>query len=334
MELISEGADRISAMKNREVERQMNIQRKQESKKSISAANEQLDFFEKTFNEKISFIEAMLKKSQTLSKNELPEHFNIISKEILVVQKYVAASNLFLCNYYLQKCQSTLQALSIRAKELENNLLPKKKFGFKNKIKLKDEEKSQGVDLVDFSNKPQNGSLSSSKVHDNNIECGFYDSANKVLSLCPDQVAKKDVSLEKLSNCTVYLKGFPSTLHLNNLDNCRIFSGPVSTSIFAENCNNSTLVIACQQLRLHSSQNIEIYLHVTSRAIMEDCSKVAVAPYNWRYENIDQHFLDAGLDKQVNNWRCIDDFNWLNAERHSPNWREMEQEKRVIDWNQ
>lgn len=333
MELISEGADRITAMKNREMERQLNIQRKQESKKSTSAANEQLDFFEKTFNEKISFIEAMLKKAQSLSKTELPEHFNTISKEILVVQKYVAASNLFLRNYYLQKCQSTLQALSISAKELENNLLPKKKFGFKNKSKLKDEDTiSQGVDMVDF-NKPQNGSLPSSKLPGNSIECGFYDQANKVLTLTAEQVAKKDVSLEKLSNCTVYIKGFPSTLHLNNLDNCRIFSGPVSTSVFAANCNNSTLVIACQQLRLHSSQNIDIYLHVTSRAIMEDCSKVAIAPYNWRYENIDQHFLDAGLDKQVNNWRCVDDFNWLNAERHSPNWREMEQEKRVVVWD-
>lgn len=329
MELISEGVEKINSMKNRELERKLNLQRKQDTKKSIIAENEQLDFFQRTFNEKQNFIESLLKKSQTLSKNELPEHFNAISKEILLLQKYVAASNLFLRNYFLQKCQNTLQDLSVRTKELENDLLPKKKFGFKNKTKLQDGEKSYGLDAIDFGSRPSNGSV---EKHIPNIECGFYKRCDEILVLTGEDIAKKDVSMESLSNCKVYLKGFPSTLHLNHLNNCQVFSGPVSTSIFAENCNNCTLVIACQQLRLHASQKVDIYLQVTSRAIMEDCHDIVIAPYNWSYDNIDKHFTEAGLDRQVNNWRSIDDFNWLNAERHSPHWGEMEEEKRVKEW--
>lgn len=272
----------------------------------------------------------MIKKSQSLPKNDLPEHFNVISKEILLLQKYVAASNLFLHNYFLQKCQNIIQELSNRARELENELIPKKKFGFKNKIKVKELDKN-GKDVVDFVGKLSNGSISVEKESPK-IEYGFYKRDGEVLCLHDTEIYKKDVSLERLTNCEVYLTGLPSTLHLNYLTNCKIFSGPVSTSIFAENCLNCTLVIACQQLRLHSSQHVDIYLHVTSRAIMEDCVGIAIAPYNWNYKDIEKDFDEAGLDRFTNNWRCVDDFNWLNIEKHSPNWREMDQQQRIKEW--
>ncbi|KAF7287250.1 hypothetical protein GWI33_002069 [Rhynchophorus ferrugineus] len=315
MELISEGVDKISILKSREIERKLNLQRKQETKRSGLAENEQLEFFERTFNEKQNFIENLIKKSLSIPKNDLPDHFNTISKEVLLLQKYVAASNLFLRNYFLQKCQNIIQELSARARDLENELMPKKKFGFKKKTKGKESEKTER-DVVDGV-RLSNGGISSGSNHlekkSPTIECGFYKRTHEVLSLSGVEIYKKDVSLEKLTNC-------------------KIFTGPISTSIFAENCQNCTFVIACQQLRLHSSRNIDIYLHVTSRAIMEDCTEISIAPYNWLYENIDEHFAESGLDRLVNNWRSIDDFNWLNMEKRSPNWREMDQEYRVREW--
>lgn len=332
MELISERVDKINAMKVRELERKLNLQKKLDTKKSVMAENEQLEFFEKTFNDKRDHIESMLKQAQTLSKNELPEHFNLISKEILLLQKYVAASNLFLRTYFLQKCQNVLQELSVRSRDLENELLPKKKFGFKNKpVKVKETgTKTNGCDVFD-SCKLNGGArmLISSSL---NMDCFFSDKSDEVVTLQGENIAKKDVSLERLHNCTVYLKGFPSTLHLNYLTKCRIFSGPISTSIFAENCTDCTFVIACQQLRLHASKNINIYLQVTSRAIMEDCNQIGIAPYNWRYDGIEEDFVKAGLDRRVNNWKCVDDFNWLNVEKHSPHWRELDEEERIEDW--
>lgn len=334
MDLISEGTDKINILKSRELERKLNLQKKQETKKSTLAENEQLDYFERTFSEKQAYIENLIKLSENLPKDQLPEHFNIISKEILLLQKYVAASSLFLRNYFLQKCQNIIQELSNKTRDLENELLPKKKFGFRNKTKPKLLE-NNGKDVVDFNGKLSDSSAKESVNEEKQspkIECGFYRRKEEVLCLSDEEIYKKDVSIEKLTNCVVYLKGIPSTLHLNHLTNCKIFSGPVSTSIFAENCYNCTFVIACQQLRLHSSENVDIYLHVTSRAIMEDCSKISVAPYNWVYENIGKHFAEAGMDLSVNNWRCIDDFNWLNTTKHSPNWREMDQSVRVREW--
>ena len=33
-----------------------------------------------------------------------------------------------------------------------------------------------------------------------------------------------------------------------------------------------------------------MYIHVSSKAIVEDCSKIGFAPYNWTYELIAEHF--------------------------------------------
>ena len=44
------------------------------------------------------------------------------------------------------------------------------------------------------------------------------------------------------------------------------------------------------QLRVHVTVDSIFYLHVTSRAIIEDCSHVKFAPYAWTYPGIQDHF--------------------------------------------
>ena len=44
------------------------------------------------------------------------------------------------------------------------------------------------------------------------------------------------------------------------------------------------------QLRVHVTVDSIFYLHVTSRAIIEDCSRVKFAPYAWTYPGIQDHF--------------------------------------------
>ena len=61
-------------------------------------------------------------------------------------------------------------------------------------------------------------------------------------------------------------------------------------------------MVACQQLRTHETRDSEFYLHVTSKGIIEDCSQVRFAPYNFTYENSDSDFKESGLALDVNNW--------------------------------
>nr|AIY54297.1 beta-tubulin C [Colaphellus bowringi] len=327
MDTLTDQTNKLNLLTNREIERQLNLQKKKDDKGTLLPNNEKLDFFERMLAEKQNYIEEMISIAKSVPKIELSNHFNEISKEILTLQKYVAASNIFLRNYDLKKCQYILQELTSKSKRLEDELLPKKKFSFKNKLKensqMKNSENKEKYDEVDFVAK---------NLLVKNV-CGLFNKNNETLSMTNSDIFKKDITLEKLENCRVFLRGSASTLHLDKLRNCTVFSGPVSTSIFAENCENCTLVIACQQLRLHSSIKTNIYLHVTSRAIMEDCKEIGFAPYNWKYEGVEDDFRNASLDIATNNWTCIDDFNWLN-EKHSPNWKEIDEKDRIENWDE
>ena len=66
---------------------------------------------------------------------------------------------------------------------------------------------------------------------------------------------------------TVNILGSPATLHATNMDNVTVLCGPVRTSIFVENCTNCNFVVACQQLRIHTTKQSNFYLHVTSKVI-------------------------------------------------------------------
>ena len=136
-----------------------------------------------------------------------------------------------------------------------------------------------------------------------------------------------------LTGCRLEIHGAPLTLHLTNISRCTILSGPVSSSVMVDTCSASSLAISCQQLRTHSTTDTDIYLHTTAKAILEDCRGIRVAPYNWEYPGSDQDYLVAGLDRNINNWQQIGDFNWLSSDVPSPNWAILEEELRKQSWN-
>lgn len=147
-----------------------------------------------------------------------------------------------------------------------------------------------------------------------------------------EQLFKKDAVFRDLKNCRLTLEGGANTTHFVSLVDCRIVCGPVSTSIFVEKCSDCIFVVACQQLRIHSTVDCDFYLHVTSRAIIEDCERVRFAPFNWQYEGIEEHFKLVSLSQCENNWSLVNDFNWLSSVP-SPNWKVIPEEDRVVEWN-
>jgi len=164
-------------------------------------------------------------------------------------------------------------------------------------------------------------------------ECGFTKRDNEFLTLSGTDVEKKDVVLASLNGCRVLIQGSPSTVHITSVQDCIILCGPTSGSVFVDDCQKSTIVVACHQLRVHRTSVTSFYLHVTSRAIIEDCSLVQFAPYNWMYTDLDEDFRKAGLDFKRNNWNAVDDFNWLAADKQSPNWSVMDKDTRISSWS-
>ncbi|XP_057330046.1 tubulin-specific chaperone C [Microplitis mediator] len=331
--------DRIS---KRDRERRNVIERRKEEKQQLSVESEQLSFFQETFYLTCNKVKDMLDSAPLAQTSALPGIFDKINKEIQTLWNYLSQSKIFLKVYDIRRAQETLQRLETEAADLELKLLPKKKFGFKNRRPAK-KPSDKSLDVTDGLknlNLAETVTSNGATKQHNELISKYTDSASSIigksdltLTLDAENVNKNDVLLSDLTRCNVRIYGAPSTVHMINLKQCQVLIGPVSSSVFVSNCDSCTFAFACQQLRLHSSTDCTIYLHVTSRAIIEDSTKIKVAPYSWSYEDQQSHFNLAGLDVKTNNWDSVDDFNWLSSEKHSPNWSVLKPELRVKFWD-
>ncbi|KAF9150431.1 hypothetical protein BG015_007757 [Linnemannia schmuckeri] len=139
----------------------------------------------------------------------------------------------------------------------------------------------------------------------------------------------KDVALTNLTDCTINLvHTLPlGAIHIKNLKRCVLVIPPVSGSILLHDCEGCTLIGACHQSRMHTSTNMDIYLHVTSEPIIEDCTDMRFAPYPYQEvlpaDQLLTLFVAAGLRPEKNLFDHVKDFNWLRQQQ-SPNWRMLE----------
>lgn len=310
-------------LQKREDDRLAHVQKRKEDKDNRSAENESVTFFETRFSEAKKEIDEGLEPSQVTSKEQLVQHFDGLSILHQKLQKFLSDSAMFLTSHDISRSQEEINLLLQKIKESREKHIPKKKFAFGKKTKKSEKAPEKPVE--------QKGSKKAISVAIN--ECNFSDKSNETLVKTQDEIGNKDVALARLSDCVVKLLGSPSALHIDKLDRCTILCGPVSGSIFMDHCTDCTLVIACQQLRVHHTTRTQFYLHVTSRGIIEDCNAVQFAPYNLKYDDIEQHYVISGLDQNKNTWDDIDDFNWLANDVHSPNWSLLPENERKTSWN-
>jgi hypothetical protein len=95
---------------------------------------------------------------------------------------------------------------------------------------------------------------------------------------------------------------------------------------------NATYIIKGHQLRIHESFYSQFYVHLGSRAIIENCNNVEFAPYAWSYPGLANDFVQSGHNPDQSNWSCIDDFNFLKQTEKSPNWSFLKDADR-LSWS-
>lgn len=317
----------LERLNKRNKERQNYLDVKLEQRHKDCPELEGADYFNQTFADKVREIELRLKNvTEATSKKsggdgptiDLARHFADITIEIQELQRYLTNSTIFLTEYKIKSCQEIVHDLTITCEETKIRLLPKKKFGFSGRKvtpKLALNPKLTLNDKVDSSDKLQTTASSQSVVN-----WTLSNLKNEYICLKEEQVNGKDITIANLKNCFVELQGSAGSVQISGCQNCTLLCGPIARSLFAEYCKSCVLNVACQQLRFHSSTKCRIYLHVTCRAIIEDCKDIEIAPYNYEYDHINEDFILAGLNKEQNNYTDIADFNWLSPDVPSPNW--------------
>ncbi|KAF2657807.1 TBCC-domain-containing protein [Lophiostoma macrostomum CBS 122681] len=118
-------------------------------------------------------------------------------------------------------------------------------------------------------------------------------------------------------------------LTLKNIKDSLIICGAVAGSAHVTSVENSVVVVAtCRQFRMHSSKNVDVYLHCASRPIIEDCEGV-------RFAEVPGAYTTSDSKQTPNQWDKIDDFTWLKA-GPNPHYKLLDQADRISDevWTQ
>ncbi|XP_034620383.1 tubulin-specific chaperone C [Trachemys scripta elegans] len=360
-------------LQRREAERQREAERRRQEKAAQAVQEEQSGFFVAAFSRERAAIEALLGPGPGQAAEEeeeedaagRPESLEEAAARLQGLQKLLTDSVRFLAPYEVRQAQEALSRLQGALTAKRQQLQPKKRFAFRARRKEAESvpPRAPAGQLPAESVPPRAlagqlpaesvppralaGQLPAESVPPRALAgqlpaegegsgpplCGFSQAEAQTLELGPSELLQRDVLLADLSDCRVLLRGNPNTLRVRDCRGCTVLCGPVSTSVLVDGCSDCLLVLACQQLRTHRTRDTRIYVQVTSRAIVEDCSGVRFAPYTWSYPGIEGDYESSGLDRGRNNWNLVDDFDWLARDEPSPNWSVIPEQDRITQWD-
>lgn len=253
---------------------------------------------------------------------ELNNRLAAVNDRIACLQRYHSDSVAFLPVFVSASAKTKVEELGGRLATVRDRLVPKKKFVFSSK--------GSGTAASAKQPKPQQQQHQPQQPA---LQPTLHDLKGGDVTLEAGAIEAKDVLLSSLTDCTVRLLSHPATVHLHNLTNCTIICGPVHRSALIERCTGCNLVLACHQLRLHSSTDCRLYLHVASTPIIEDCSGISMAPYALRYPTLSDDVTASGLNWERNLWDRIQDFYHLAGHVASPNWSILPEAERRL-WSE
>ena len=128
-------------------------------------------------------------------------------------------------------------------------------------------------------------------------------------------------------------------LTLQNIKKSLIVAGHVAGAVHITDVEDSIILVASRQVRIHHCTNVDLYLHCASRPIIEDCSNVLFAPipkvhvsfYHENSHDLSERMQETSIEEPVENqWDQVDDFKWLKSEP-SPNWSILPEGARLKD---
>ncbi|CAG8463007.1 8989_t:CDS:2 [Funneliformis caledonium] len=306
---------------------EQSIQQEQTSGK-ISKEAIAYKFWQK-FQKEREEIQNSINDLYTKSKSSIPKLCEEILVRINTLERKATDATIYLPGYDQRQLILT-------------EIVPKSKFTFKSRKPVftngsgekatKTEERNTSTTIT--------SNNTSSIINENfqivtlNNKQNAYLTINSYLSSPNDSKKIIDFHISNLQSCFINLvckNVIIGAIHIKGLKDCVIIAGPVGSSILINDCENCVLVVACHQFRIHTSKQMNVYLHVTSYPIIEDCNSIKFAPYTLSIPGLDKMFEAAKLDQNNNKYDKVEDFNWLRQQA-SPNWNLLDEKCLRKDW--
>jgi len=124
-------------------------------------------------------------------------------------------------------------------------------------------------------------------------------------------------NIEECTNCDIFLLDHIATTFIDYCENCRIYVGPVESSVMIRNSNKCDMIIACQQFRSRDCANCRFALFCCTEPIIETSQDMQFACFDFSYFSLRDQIARAGLKLWNNKWWQIYDF---NKNPDNPNW--------------
>ncbi|KAK4353084.1 hypothetical protein RND71_028602 [Anisodus tanguticus] len=318
------------------IKRLSNIHQYRLTRKPDPESNSTSSFLSR-FSKSKSSIESTLSQIRQTpdphSNPTLKSELDNVSMSIADLEKLVAENTFSLPSYEVRTCLKTITDLKQFVEQVTGEVIPRKKFLFKNKstkkITTQNDIISEVPIRVENNNSPNAESKNSVfRVLDSP---GFRGKENEVLvkefNKGNDNEEIREFVLSDLTGCEVKLMGCVRALFVHKLIDCKVYVGPVFGSVLIEEVTNCVFMMASHQIRIHQAKRCDFYLRARSRPIIEDSNGVRFAPYCLKYDGIEKDLEEANLGEETGNWSNVDDFKWLRIVQ-SPNWSILPENER------
>merc|ERR1712093_366174 len=110
------------------------------------------------------------------------------------------------------------------------------------------------------------------------------------------------------TDCDIYLCDYTATVSVDKCSNCRLFIGPCESSVFIRNLENCDVVVACQQFRTRDCKNVNTLLFCSTEPVVEESSNMRSGCFQFAYFSLRGQFASANLSVFANRWSELYDF--------------------------
>lgn len=253
------------------------------------------------------------------SNKELVEEARQLVRE---TQLYIDNQKLIIPPFILKQVSEALRKLE---RHIDNSNKSKLTFKFKTKPSDKISAETAPRTCTSTSTEP------SQTIETDVVEKNFFGlrrRSGKRLSLGPDEVDSKDVSLVELESCSVVVRGLANTVYIRNLKNTTVAICLASRAITVKDCTDCRFILVCQQLRIDSTMSSEFSIFTSARSMLEASKDLIfkelklddISDFKLSQEQVQQLLARARFNIAQNKWRCIDDFDWLAPDVPSKNY--------------
>ncbi len=257
-----------------------------------------------------------------------------LKDKLTELQTYATNSGLVLANYDVRRAQEVLDTSSKYIKEKEEQIQPRKKFKFKSKhLVLKGLTSVTGITDNTSMDKENVKSQTKEKIIDPTLYVVESKEAGERIVLTAETIGEVNGVMRALhiKNCKgtiIFARCVLGAVRIEHCEDCRIFLGPCSTSVYLDSVMRGCVFITSHQLRIHKCVGPHLYVKVNGHPIIEDCKEMCFAPYHVTYAGLRRDLRLAKLE-DAKCWDNVVDFRWHRT-THSPNWRILDVQERTV----